>query len=194
MNIYAEQQQMTNNDDWEKRSSSVVYSGSEFDVRRDIVSGPDGHFSAEYLNTADGVTVLPFTRAGDVLFVNEWRHSVERADLGLPSGQIEPDDDGVADAARRELREETGYEADRLVLLGCFEPLNSLIDASIHYVVADGCRATAERDPDEDERVQTQLLSLKTAQEMVRDGEITDAKTALALLYYSYFDPLSVDE
>ncbi|MFC4246064.1 NUDIX hydrolase [Natribaculum luteum] len=178
---------------WEVESTDVAYSSGDFDVRRDVVTGLERELSVEYLETADAVTVLPFRRDGRVILAEEWRHSVKRTDVGLPSGQIEPVDDTPADAARRELREETGYEVGRLVSLGSFEPLNSLIDASIHYFVAEECRPTGDRNPDADESIRIRCLSLETARGMVRDGDITDMKTALALLYYSYFEELTSD-
>lgn len=174
--------------DWDRQSTSVPYSGEAFDVRRDVFSGPDDSFAVEYLDTADAVTVLPFTPEGAVLVVEEWRHSVERVDLGLPSGQLEPVDVDPTAAARRELREETGHETDHLESLGTFEPLNSLIDASIHYFVARNCRPTGEPDPDADERIRVRTRSLAELREAVRRGDLTDTKTAFAVLYVSLFE------
>jgi len=157
------------------------YAGEAFDVRRDAFS--DGT-SAEYVETADAVSVLAFTAAGEVLLVEEWRPSVERAVLGVPSGQIEASDADPADAARRELREETGYEPAELTAVGAFDPLNSLVDATIRVFVADGCRPVGERDPDPDERIRVRAEPFEAVVERVCDGEIADMKTATTVLYY----------
>ncbi|ARS88760.1 NUDIX hydrolase [Natrarchaeobaculum aegyptiacum] len=166
---------------------SIPYAGDAFDVRRDVYRTDDTDFSVEYLDTADAVTVLAFTTDGEVLVLEEWRYSVGRTDCGLPGGQLEPGDDGPADAARRELREETGYEAGSLESLGAFEPLNSLLTTRIYYFAAHDCQQTDEPDPDVDEQIRVDTRSLAALRDAVCDGAITDTRTAFAVLYASSF-------
>ncbi|MDQ2052914.1 NUDIX hydrolase [Natronolimnohabitans sp. A-GB9] len=168
----------------DKQETTVPYSGESFDVCREIVAGDHEEFAVEYLDTDDAVTVIAFTPDDRVLVVEEWRQSVDRFDIGLPGGQLEADDADPAEAASRELREETGYEADRLIPMQSFEPLNSLLNTTIHLFVAEGCQPTGTRDPDVDEQIRVRTEPLETLIAQIHDGTIIDMKTAVTLLYY----------
>ncbi len=170
---------------WTRLSTSIAYSSSEFDVRQDVVTDSRTELCVSYLDAADAVTVVAFTQDDNILVVDEWRHSVNRIDRGLPSGQLEPDETDPAEAARRELREETGYKAGELEAIGTFEPLNSLVDAVIHYFIATDCRATGDRNPDADERIRVLTKSMDELRTMIETGELTDMKTAFGILYVS---------
>ncbi|ELY50888.1 NUDIX hydrolase [Natronolimnohabitans innermongolicus] len=171
----------------ERQETEIAYAGAQFDVRRDTVSGDHERHEVEYLETADAVVVVATTPDDRILVVEEWRQSVGRFDIGLPGGQLEPTDESSAAAARRELREETGYEADRLVPMQSFDPLTSLLDSTIHFFVAPDCRRAGEPEPDADERIRIRTASLESLRSQVRDGTITDMKTAVAVLYYAAF-------
>ncbi len=171
----------------QQRDTEIPYAGEQFDVRRDIISGTHDQLEIEYLDTADAVVVIATTPTDRILIVEEWRQSVERFDIGLPGGQLEPTDETPKMAARRELREETGYEADRLIPMQSFEPLNSLLNTTIHFFVATDCQKAGEPDPDTDERIRVRTESLESLRTWIHDGTITDMKTAVALLYYSEF-------
>ncbi|WP_226043109.1 NUDIX hydrolase [Natrinema sp. DC36] len=171
----------------EQQDTEIPYSGEQFDVRRDVVSGAHDQLEIEYLDTANAVVVIAMTPDDRIIVVEEWRQSVKRFDIGLPGGQLEPTDETLEAAAQRELREETGYETDRLVPMQSFDPLNSLLNTTIHFFVATNCQKVGEPNPDEDERIRMQTESLETLRTWVRDGTITDMKTAVALLYYSDF-------
>lgn len=178
---------MEDEGEYDRVQQSIPYSGDAFDVCRNVYRTDEADFSVEYLDTVDAVTVLPFTTDGDVLVLEEWRYSVGRTDRGLPGGQLEPGDDCPAEAARRELREETGYEVGSLESLGSFEPLNSLLTTRIHYFAAHDCQQIDEPDPDVDEQIRVDIRSLPDLREAVRTGAITDTRTAFTVLYASSF-------
>ncbi|PSQ53032.1 NUDIX hydrolase [Halobacteriales archaeon SW_8_65_20] len=100
---------------WETTDSRIDYDCPGFAVREDSITFPDGSTGEFHSVTEpDAVVILPFTPDGDVVAIEEWRQAVGRVNLGLPAGGLESDDGDLLAAARRELREETGYETDRL--------------------------------------------------------------------------------
>src|SRR6056297_3515975 len=89
---------------WELLGSAIDYSCPGFDVRRDDVRLPDGtDADYHYVDEPPAVVVLPFTPAGEVVVIEEWRQAVGRVSRGLPAGTTEETDDDLATAARREL-------------------------------------------------------------------------------------------
>ncbi|QSW97910.1 NUDIX hydrolase [Haloterrigena alkaliphila] len=174
---------------WETMDRRIAYSCPGFDVVNESVRLPDGtETEFDYLSESPSVCVLPFTPDGDVVCIEEWRQAVDRVNRGLPVGGTEPEDDDLEAAARRELAEETGHEADRLEPLVTVEPANGIADAVLHFFVARGCRATAEQRLDHNESIRVTRRSFADLLEAVRDGEIRDGRTVLALSYYQLFE------
>jgi ADP-ribose pyrophosphatase len=174
---------------WETLERRVAYTCPGFDVVNETVQLPDGtETDFDYLSEPASVCILPFTPYGDVVCIEEWRQAVSRVNRGLPVGGTEPDDDDIAAAARRELAEETGHEADRLEPLVTVEPANGIADAVLHFFVARGCRPTAEQELDHNESIRVTETTLEALTDAVRDGEIRDGRTVLALSYYRLFD------
>lgn len=171
---------------WETLDTTVDYTCPGFDVQRDEVRLPDGtqaefHFVAE----PDSVVVLPFTAEGDVVVIEEWRQAVGRVNRGLPAGGLEPGDDDLAAAARRELAEETGYEAGGVERLTSAEPANGLLDATLHYFLARDCEPTAEQDLDHNESIRVDTTTFEDLLAAVRSGEIRDGRTHVGVLQYA---------
>ncbi|MFC7177040.1 NUDIX hydrolase [Halosegnis marinus] len=171
---------------WETLASETDYSCPGFDVRRDDVRLPDGT-ETDYHSVAepDAVVVLPFTEDGDVVVVEEWRQAVGRVNLGLPAGGVEPDDDDLAAAARRELAEETGYEAAAVEQVTSVEPANGLLDATHHHFVAHGCTPTAERDLDGNESIRTATRTFGDLRDRALAGDLRDGRAALGVLRHA---------
>ena len=170
---------------WRTLGSEIDYSCPGFDARRDDVVLPDGtETDFHYVDEPEAVVVLPFTPGGDVVVVEEWRQAVDRVNRALPAGSAEPDDDDLDSVARRELAEETGYEAGSLEYLFAVEPANGLLNSVHHYFVARDCEPTAERDLDFNESIRVDVADYDDLLSAVVDGEIRDGRTALGLSRY----------
>jgi len=168
---------------WERLSETVVFDCPGFAVREDEVRLPDGAETTYHtVVEPPAVVVLPFTPGGEVVTVAEWRQAVGRVNRGLPAGSVEPDDESVAAAARRELREETGHEAESVRVVASVEPTNGLSDAVHHHVVARGCTPTAEQRLDENESIRVERRSYDDLLAAAVDGDLRDGRAVLALL------------
>ncbi len=173
---------------WETLDSEVAYSCGGFDIVNQEVRLPDGEETEfDYLAESESVVVLPFTPYGKVVVIDEWRQAVQRLNRGLPAGSVEGDEP-LDDAARRELREETGYEAGKLTHMTTMEPANGFSDAVFHYYVARECEDTGEQDLDHNESISVDTVTLDKLVEATRDGEIRDGRTAFAVVYYALFE------
>lgn len=171
---------------WSLIDRELVYSGEALDVVHDHVELPDSSsYPFEYVSAPGSVVILPFTPNGDVVTITEWRQAVDRYSSGLPAGTIEPTDEGVRAAARRELREETGYTADRIDILGAFEPANGSTDFVHTYCVAHDCRQDADPDHQRDETISIARASMESLLEAIHNGELRDGRSAFGLLLYA---------
>jgi ADP-ribose pyrophosphatase len=173
---------------WETLDAEVAYSCPGFDVQRERVRLPDGtetHY--DYLAEPPSVVVLPFTPDGDVVVIEEWRQAVGRVNRSLPVGGTEPDDDDLAAAARRELREETGHEAETVERLTSVEPANGIANSVLHFFVARGCTPTAEQDLDADESIRVETATMDELRDHVTADAVRDGRTTLGVLYYDAF-------
>jgi len=173
---------------WETLDSRVAYDCPGFDVVSQAVRLPGGvETDFDYLAEGESVVVLPFTPDGDVVVVEEWRQAVGRVNTALPAGGLEPDDDDRDAAARRELTEETGYEADAVEHLVGVEPANGFADAVFHYYVARGCTPTGEQSLDDDETIRVDTAAFDDLREAVRTGDLRDGRSALGVMYHALF-------
>jgi ADP-ribose pyrophosphatase len=174
---------------WETLERRVSYSCAGFDVVTADVRLPDGtETEFDYLTEPESVVVLPFTEYGKVVVVDEWRQAVERINRGLPAGTVDPGDDDSFAAARRELTEETGYEAGTVSHLTSVEPANGFADAVFHYFVARECEPTAEQDLDRDESIAVETTTLDELVSKAEAGELRDGRTMFGILYYALFE------
>ena len=171
---------------WETLDGTTDYTCPGFDVVRDDVRLPDGTETAfHYVSEPPSVVVLPFTPDGEVVVIEEWRQAVDRVTYGLPAGGLEADDGDPLAAARRELTEETGYEAGAVEPLATYEPANGLFDSVFHYLVARDCEPTGEQALDHNESIRVATSTVEALRERALSGELRDGRSALGVLRYA---------
>jgi len=169
---------------WETMASEIDYRCPGFAVRRDAVRLPDGTVTDyHHVDESPAVVILPLTPDGDVVVIEEWRQAVDSVNRGLPAGSVEGSEDLFA-AARRELREETGYEAGSLEHLLSTEPSNGIANSVHHHFVAHDCTPTAEQDLDDNESIRVDVTDYDDYLASVIDDDLDDGRAALAVTYY----------
>jgi 8-oxo-dGTP pyrophosphatase MutT (NUDIX family) len=130
-------------------------------------------------DSLDWVLVIPVTHEGQVVLIRQYRHGVRQVVLEVPGGVLEPGETPEASAAR-ELREETGYEAEKIRLIGKMMPNPALNNAHMHILVAEGCRMAGEQKLDPFERIAVVLRPLSDVPGMIASGEMSHALVVAA--------------
>ena len=163
-------------------ASESIYDGRVLRVFRDTVSLPDGNTSVrEYAKHKGAVAVVPLTDEGEVICVRQYRYAHRKVLLEIPAGKLDSFDEDYLEAAKRELREETGATCENLQFIGDLISTPALIDEVIHMYLARGLRF-GDTDPDDDEFLDVVRIPLETLVRMVMNGEIKDSKTQTAIL------------
>jgi ADP-ribose pyrophosphatase len=157
-----------------------------FDVVRRTLTMPSGGVATrEIVHHPGAVVILPLLDDGRICLIDSFRISLQRHLVELPAGTLEPGEEPLP-AARRELIEETGYRARNLEPLLVFHPSPGILDEKMHLLLATGLEpGPTDLQPDED--IHLLPTSWDEALEMIRLGQIEDAKTLAGLLYYHVF-------
>ena len=167
-------------------SGELVFDGVLLKVRRDRVRLPDGtEGQREYISHPGAVAVVALFDDGSVLLERQFRYPHRREFIEVPAGKLEPGEPHLA-TAKRELAEETGYAAADWRYLGAIHTAIAYTDEAIHLYLARNLSRT-ERRLDQGEFLETLVRPLDEALRMIRDGELTDAKSTAALLWVSRF-------
>lgn len=165
------------------RQKQQIFDGRVVSLAMEEHALPDGRRAVfEIVRHPGGAAVLPVLGDGQVVLLRQFRPAVGGAVLEIPAGRLEPDEAPEA-CARRELREEAGYRADRLEKLGEMLTAVGFCDEVLHLFLAAEL-AAAPAAPEPDEYIEVVTLPLAEALAMVGDGRIRDGKTQLALLLY----------
>jgi ADP-ribose pyrophosphatase len=171
--------------------SQRIYTGRVFNFDLDQVRFPDGSTGElEIIRHPGASAVVPFLtdpRGEDpqILLIKQYRYATDGYLYEVPAGRLEPGESPI-DCARRELREETGCEAETLTPLMSLYTTPGFTDELIHLFLADGITRGSSR-TEADEFLTVESMSLSRALEMIQRGEIRDAKTVVTLLYAAGF-------
>ena len=163
-------------------SSEVITQGGMMVVKRDQVLLPSGNQGQrEYIVHPGAVLIVPLLDNGNLLLERQFRYPLNRIFVELPAGKIDPGE-SVLVTGQRELLEETGYSAQEWIYLGLQHPCIGYADEVIHMFLAKGLEQ-GEACADEDEALQLFEASMDDCMQMVANGQISDAKTIIALMW-----------
>lgn len=163
-------------------SSEIVYTGAVFKMQKDIVARPgDGlEMQRDTVVHPGAIAVVAFVDDATILMVRQYRHAVHGDLLEIPAGCMEAGET-PAQAAQRELEEETGYRAVELTPLGDYFPAVGMSDERVYLFVARGLTRTKQA-LDHDEALTVMQVPLRAMMDAIDRGDVRDGKTQLALL------------
>jgi ADP-ribose pyrophosphatase len=162
--------------------SEEIWRGRLLDVRRDTVRLPDGSTNTrEFIVHPGAVAVVPLLPDGRLVMERQYRHPLGRVLLEFPAGKIDPGESTFV-CAVRELAEETGYRAAEWARAGVLHNAAAYSTEAIEIWFARSL-ALGDRALDHGELIETCLLTEAELDGMAARGEVTDAKTLIALLW-----------
>lgn len=174
-----------------KVGSRREYTGRVINLDIDQVRFPNGKVGdLEIIRHSGASAIIPFLGdpSGDdpqILLIRQYRYAADGFIYEIPAGRLEPGEPPV-ECAVRELHEETGCTAEKMEHLYTMYTTPGFTDEKIHLFVATGL-VRGESALEADEFVEVVPTQMSAALKMIKDGTITDAKTALSILYVAGF-------
>lgn len=166
---------------WRRRATRYLFRSPWYDLRQDDLTLPDGReLRYTFVEHPGFVSVVPVLPDGRVLLVRSYRYTVDAWSWEVPAGGLAGR--AVLDAARAELREETGFRAERLQEIGRYWSAIGTTDGDGHVVLARDVRPGGAPDLEPTEIIEPRPVPASEALAMARDGRMRDGHSALALL------------
>ena len=158
-----------------------------FSAALDEVKLRDGRISRRIkIDHPEACAVLPFVSEREILMVRQYRYALGRETLEIPAGKVDPGE-GPEACVRRELLEETGYEAERMNWIYTYAPAIGYSNELIHIYAGHNLKRIRDQ-IDEREISAIERVSLDRVKALIREGVILDGKTLIGLSMMGLFD------
>ncbi len=177
---------MTNNGPWKIKNSEEKYKNPWITVREDQVIRPDGKDGIfGVVEMVAGVSVLPLDDNGFVYLTKEFHYAIEQDSIEVVSGAIDAGENNI-EAAKRELQEELGVEADEWIDLGKLNPFTTVVKSPATLYLAKGIKFI-KANPEGTEKIELIKIKFDEAVKMVMDSEITHGQSCVLILKASEY-------
>ena len=160
--------------------SEKIYEGAIINLRRDKVTVQGGTSYREIIEHNGGAVIAALTEDKKLVMVRQYRKPADKVMLEVPAGKIDPGEKPL-EAAVRELKEETGYTAEKVEFLTQFYPSVGYSEEVLYLYLCTGL-TPGETNFDENEAIDIEEVELDRLFKMAMSGEIDDAKTLIAIL------------
>jgi ADP-ribose pyrophosphatase len=167
---------------WKIVNRETIQLGRFQFIKDDVILPTEKTFTFSYLNFAEGVCVLPMTNDGQVVCIRQYRHTIQDWQWELPAGLIDENLTPL-EAAKKELKEETGYIAHNWISLGSFLPSPGSTNERIHLFAALDLEPSRQH-LEESEQIHVHLLKWEALMDLVKQGEFQHGAGMAAILRY----------
>ena len=165
-----------------RKNSEMIYDGTILHVYKDTVTLPNGKEAGrELIRHVGAVAIVPMTDDGRVFVERQYRYPLDMVITEIPAGKLDSKAEDRLEAAKRELKEETGITADEWTELGEYYPAAAYTDEKLTLYLARKLRF-GEQKLDDDEFLNIEAVPLAQLIDEIMSGKITDGKTQVALL------------
>jgi 8-oxo-dGTP pyrophosphatase MutT (NUDIX family) len=173
---------------WEKLSTEPLADYRIFNMRQDTRQSPrTGNEHRFYvLEAPDWINIIPITPEGKVVFIHQFRHGTERVTLEVPGGMVDDTDGNPGEAARREMLEETGYDAEQIIPIGSVEPNPAFLDNRCHSYLALNARWVQTPEFDGAEDIVVEEIPLTAVSHLITSGKISHALVICAFYHLEH--------
>ena len=174
---------MTEDKYYEKSiKSDTIYDGKILKLRVDTVELENKKYSKrEIVEHQKGVGIIAFDEDEKLYLVRQYRKAIDKITLEIPAGLVESNELPI-ETAKRELQEEIGYKPNKLTYLFDMHASPGFTNDKISLFLAQDLEES-KLELDEDERLDRVSYSLEDLNKKIENGEITDAKTIVAIFY-----------
>jgi 8-oxo-dGTP pyrophosphatase MutT (NUDIX family) len=171
---------------WQRIDSETLYTCRIFSLRKDRNRSPrDGQEHDFFvLDSGEWVNIVPITPDNQVVLIHQYRHGIDDITLEIPGGMVDPHDPSPLHAARREMREETGYDSDDIIPLGSVHPNPAIQGNRCHTFLARNVEKRFATQFDTTEETEVALVPATQLSDLVRQGRITHALVVTAFYWY----------
>lgn len=169
-----------------KIASKEIFKGKIINLRVDTVKLPNGkEATREVVEHPGAVAVVALNEKNELVMIHQFRAPINEVIIEIPAGKLEKGEDPLV-CAKRELEEETGYQAASWKQMFTFYTTPGFSDEKMYLYMAKDLKSL-EQSLDEDEFVELVYIPVKDALDMARNGKIKDAKTILGIEAASLF-------
>jgi ADP-ribose pyrophosphatase len=172
-------------------ASAVSYEGPLFRVLSDRIREPNGkEVQRDVIRHNGSVVILALDKGKSrkdplVLIERQFRHAAQQFLYEVPAGKMEDGEDHL-DAAKRELMEETGYQAKKWTRLVKYFASPGFLGEWMQVFLAEGL-TPGEAQPEDDESLELQFVPLSELLRLIEADRIRDGKTLISVLWYAHF-------
>ncbi len=171
---------------WEVLESSYVFSNRWLRVRKDICRTNRGNVIDYYVTERfDYVLIVALTPQAELLIVRQYKHGAGKIVRELPAGYIEDGEDPLV-CAHRELREETGYEAEKMLPLGVVHASPSASTHQAHFYLAIGARPVGVQHLDANENIVVEKMDFAQAVQAAAHNQVFADLSSTAALFLAW--------
>jgi len=160
-----------------------VYENKFFKITEESYKKKNGEMVKEYytVHRPDAVIIAAFTQDKDIILIRQYRNAVKSESIEIPAGFMEPKEKPLQ-AAKRELMEETGFKAKKLIKIGETFANASMLSNHVHFFIAFDCEKAGPQHLDQNEEIEVKITSWKKALTLLKKSDIMDIGSSLGIM------------